>query len=312
MATKPRIILHSSWLADKAAVFSDDYDLLMLDGAIAGAVPVADRDIRVLVTTGSNRVTGEDMDALPQLGAIICIGDGYNGIHMDAAQARGICVTNGHGSNHEDVADHAVGLMIDLLRGITRDHGYLMADGWAVQGRTPPRHSLKHYRVGIVGLGSIGQAVADRLAPFGMALAWHGPSPKQTPLPRAASLEALAQDSDVLIVACKGSEQTRGLIDAGILAALGPGGHVVNVSRGFVIDEDALIAALKSGALAGAALDVFADEPTPAKRWADVPNVVLNPHIGGATLESGATQMQIARANLERFFGGEPMANVVH
>ena len=172
--------------------------------------------------------------------------------------------------------------------------------------------SLGGRRVGIVGLGAIGEAVARRCEAFALSVAWWGPREKpDAPWPRSADLTALARDSDILVVAARATEQNRGLISGEVLGALGEEGLLVNVSRGQVVDEDALIAALRSGRLGMAALDVFAEEPTPAERWAGVPNLVLTPHTAGATSAAVPKMAAMTRENLLRFFRGEALLSPV-
>jgi len=172
--------------------------------------------------------------------------------------------------------------------------------------------SLGGRRLGIVGLGAIGEAVARRAEAFGLKVAWWGPREKpQAPWPRSASLAALARDSDILILAARLSDENRGLIDAGVLDALGSHGLLINIARGGLVDEEALIAALKDGHLGMAALDVFAAEPTPPERWAEVPNLVLSPHAAGATTGALPKMLALTRENLRRFFAGEPLVNPV-
>ena len=165
--------------------------------------------------------------------------------------------------------------------------------------------------LGVVGLGHIGRAVAKRAEAFRMAVNWWGPRPHDAEWPRAESLLALAKASDILVVACKADESNRGLISREILEALGPDGLLVNVSRGQVVDEDALIAALKSGALGQAALDVFVEEPTDPARWADVPNLVLTPHTAGATTAGVRGMLMLLMQNLQAHFAGEPLKTPV-
>jgi len=167
-------------------------------------------------------------------------------------------------------------------------------------------------RIGIVGMGSIGIALAERADLLRMKVGWWGPREKpQLPWPRAENLEALARDSDVMVITARATEENRGMIDAGVMDALGPDGLLVNVARGQLVDEDALIAALSNGRLGGAALDVFEREPTPAARWAEVPNVVLTPHMGGATREAVERMTDLLLANLAALFSGEPLVSPV-
>ncbi|MFN7111835.1 MAG: NAD(P)-dependent oxidoreductase, partial [Brevundimonas sp.] len=184
------------------------------------------------------------------------------------------------------------------------------AGGWTAETRTITP-SIGGHKLGVVGLGAIGKAVAARAGGFRMDVSWWGPRPHDAEWPRADSLLALAKASDILIVACKADETNRGLISREVLEALGPDGLLVNVSRGQVIDEDALIAALKSGALGQAALDVFLDEPTDPNRWSDVPNIVLTPHTAGATTAGVQGMLMLLMQNLQAHFAGDPLKTPV-
>jgi hydroxypyruvate reductase len=249
-------------------------------------VPAADRPrIRALITNGVQRISHEELDALPNLGLIVTIGAGFDGVDLPAAQARGVALLTGSGVNADDVADHAVGLFLASARRIVADDAYIRAGRWA-PGELRTVRSVGSMSVGIVGLGHIGRAIADRLVPFRCGIAWTGPRPKpDAAYPYVESLVELARDCDVLIVAAPLSPETRGLIDAPVLEALGARGLLINIARGGVVDEDALIDALKTGRLGSAALDVFEQEPTPPARWEGVPNVILTPHTAGVTHE---------------------------
>jgi lactate dehydrogenase-like 2-hydroxyacid dehydrogenase len=267
--------------------------------------------IQALVVAGEFPVDKTLAESLPRLGLIACFTAGYDGVDLAWARERGLRVSHSPGVNHEDVADHAVGLMLAAWRRLAEGDRLVRSGAWRAQEKMATR-SLTGAALGIVGLGDIGAAVARRAETFGLNIAWWGPREKpDAPWPRAASLEALAEASDILIVACRASEETRGLISRQIIAALGPNGLLVNVSRGQVVDETALIEALKTGALGMAALDVFEAEPTPAARWADVPNTVLTPHMAGSTTAAAPKMVALTRENLRRFFAGEPLLNPV-
>ena len=179
-------------------------------------------------------------------------------------------------------------------------------------GRMPPSGSVRAERVGIVGLGEIGRGVAERLAPFGSAIRWWGPRPKlDAPWAHEPDLLALADWATTLVFAVAGTEETRGLVSREVLAALGPTGLLINVARGFVVDEAALKDLLRAGQLGGAALDVVLDEPDDGSGWADVPNVSLSPHVAGATRESLAAMMAGAADNVRRLYQGEPLVRRV-
>ncbi|MBA4792142.1 MAG: 2-hydroxyacid dehydrogenase [Phenylobacterium sp.] len=269
----------------------------------------ADRaQVQAIAHAGEVVLEPEFLQSLPKLGLIACISVGYDGVDVAWCRARGIEVTHAQGLNAEDVADHAVGLLIASWRNIVTGDAHVREGRWAPDDRLGARPALRGRKVGVVGMGHIGQACATRVEAFGMTVAWWGPNPKpELAWPRAESLLKLAEDSDILIVACRADASNRGLISREVIDALGPRGLLVNVSRGSVVDEDALIAALKDKRLGRAALDVFQQEPTPPARWADVPNTVLSPHAAGGTLESIPRMIGQAHENLRRHFAGEPL-----
>jgi lactate dehydrogenase-like 2-hydroxyacid dehydrogenase len=260
--------------------------------------------VRAVVVAGDAPLDLGELEKLPALKLVACFTAGYDRIDLAWAKARGLIVTHSPGANSKDVVDHALGMIIACRRRFQFGDSTLRSGGWTPERRiiTP---SLSGQRVGVVGLGRIGLGVMAFCEPLGMVASWWGPRPKpEAPLPRAESLLQLAQDSDVLVVCCPSDATNRGLISAEIIAALGPEGLLVNVARGALVDEDALIAALKAGRLGGAALDVFATEPTPPDRWADVPNTLLTPHMAGATRMAVANMFSMLRSNLDAFFAG--------
>lgn len=266
----------------------------------------AQGQIRALVVAGEFPLDKALIESLPALSLIACFTSGYDGIDVDWCRARGLPVTHAPGVNHEDVADHALGLILAARRQIAAGDRALRAGDWTADSKiiTP---SLKGQRLGIVGLGSIGEAVARRGEAMRMPVRWWGPREKASPWTRSESLLELARDSDILVVACKADESNRGLISGAVIEALGPQGLLVNVARGQLVDETALIAALKDGRLGQAALDVFEEEPTPAERWADVPNTELTPHTGGATTEAVQGMLMLLLQNLAAAFAGDPL-----
>jgi lactate dehydrogenase-like 2-hydroxyacid dehydrogenase len=274
--------------------------------------PTDRTDIRAAVTIGSVGVSNAMIDALPELGCIICFGVGVDGVDLDYCKQRNIAVTHGRDINHEDVADVAIGLMIARLRLFTEGERVLREGKWTPPLAVPPQKRLRGRKVGVVGMGAIGRAIAHRAQAFGMELKWFGPRAKpDVPYPHEPDLVKLAEWADVLIVAARGDKTTENLINADVIKALGSDGVLVNVSRGSVIDEDALISALKSGALGGAGLDVFVEEPAPVSRWADVPNTTLTPHLGGGTREALWAGSQNVLENLRRFYAGEALLTPV-
>ncbi len=307
MTDRPAILIMHKHLAPLTAFLEGAYTVYRF---WEGPPIEARDDIRAMVVAGEFALDKQLIEALPRLELIACFTSGYDGIDVDWCRGRGLAVTHAPGVNHEDVADHALGLILSARRRITDGDRALRAGEWTPETRTITP-SLGGQRVGIVGLGQIGQAVARRCETFRMPVAWWGPREKDAPWPRAASVMELAKNSDVLVVACKADEHNRGLISAPVIEALGPGGLLVNVARGQLVDEDALIAALKTGKLGHAALDVFEAEPADPARWADVPNTTLTPHTGGATHEAVQGMLGLLLENLSAHFEGQPLKSPV-
>lgn len=271
----------------------------------------AGREVQAIVHAGEIRLSRDLLSDMPRLGLIACVSVGYDGVDVPWCRAHGIAVSHSRGLNAEDVADHAVGAFLAAWRGIVQGDRIVREGRWTPAERMRPRPGLAGRKAGIVGLGHIGDAVARRVEPFGMTVSWWGPNDKESRWPKADSLLALARDSDALFVCCRGDAANHHLISAAVIEALGPRGCLVNIARGSVVDEDALISALKDGRLGLAALDVFETEPTPADRWADVPNTVLTPHTAGGTLESIPKMVGQTLENLRLFFHGEPLLSPV-
>ncbi len=268
--------------------------------------PTDRKDVRAAVTIGHVGISNAMIDALPELGLIVCFGVGVDGIDLDYAAKRGIKITHGREINHEDVADVAIGLTIARLRLFTEGERVLRAGTWVPPLAVPPQKRLRGSKMGIVGMGAIGQEIAKRAEVFGIDIKWTGPRAKpDIRYPYEPDIKALAEWCDILMVAARGDQI--GIVTADVIAAVGERGIIVNISRGGLIDEDAMIAALKAGKLGGAGLDVFVEEPTPIARWADVPNTTLTPHLGGATREALYAGSQNVLGNLRAFFAGEPL-----
>ena len=267
--------------------------------------------VRAIVHAGEFVLTPEFLGSLPALGLIACVSVGYDGVDVPWCRARGIEVTHAEGLNAEDVADHAIGLMLAAWRNLPALDRTVREGRWRQEERLNPQPSLGGRTLGVVGLGHIGAAVARRAEAMRLSVRWWGPRDKQAPWPRAASVLELAKASDILVVAARAEPSNRGLISAEVIEAVGPKGLIVNVGRGSLIDEEALVAALKDGRLWRAALDVFAQEPTPAERWADVPGAVLTPHTAGSSTEAIPLMVAQAVDNVRRFLAGEPLASPV-
>ena len=262
-------------------------------------------DVRAVVTSGSVGCPSDLVQALPNLGIIAINGVGLDKVDLALLRQRGIALGTTPGTLSEDVADLAVGLTIALLRDIPASDAYLRSGGW-LKAERPLARKVSGKRFGILGLGQIGHAIAQRLAPFG-PVSWSGPRQKQVPWPYHADVFSLARASDVLVVACPANAATRHLVNAKVIEALGPQGYVVNISRGAVVDESALAGALAEGRLAGAALDVFENEPHVPASLLGLSNTVLTPHVASATHETRRHMADLVLANLDAYLQGRPL-----
>ena len=255
----------------------------------------------VAVVGGGAAVGAAEMDALPDLAAIANFGVGYDNVDVAEATRRGIVVSNTPDVLTDAVADLAVFLVIDVLRGITAADRFVRSGAWGRGERVPLTRDVRGSVVGVLGLGRIGTAAAERLEVFGAEVHYHSRSPKDVVWTYHATPTALAAASDVLLVLTPGGAGTDRLVDAAVLDALGPDGHLVNVARGSVVDEDALVAALEAGRIAGAGLDVFADEPHVPAALLEREDVVLLPHVGSATTQTREAMGRLVLDNVDAF-----------
>ena len=311
---KPVLLIAQPILAPLTGVMAEDYELVRLweHPDLAAFLVGEGQRVEAIVAAGEGPLGPDLLGGLPKLSLIACVSAGYDGIDVGWCAARGIPVTHSPGVNAEDVADHAVAAAIAAWRGIVEGDRLVREGRWTASHRGAMRPSLKGRKVGVVGLGGIGEAIAARMSVFGCPVAWWGPNPKpDAPWPMAQTLLELAQASDLLFVAVRAGSDNRHLIDRAVIEAVGPRGLICNVSRGFVIDQAALIGALKDGRLGHAALDVFDPEPTTAETWAGAPNVVLTPHTAGGTLDGVPAMVALMRENVRRHFAGEPLATPV-
>ena len=266
--------------------------------------------VRAVVTGGHLGITNELIDRLPELGIVAINGVGYDRVDLDHARAAGVRVTNTPDVLTDDVADLAIALMLNTMRRLPAADRHVR-DGLWPHGPQALTRRASGRRYGIVGLGRIGHAIAERLAGFGGRIAYSGPNRKPVDHDYHADVAALAAKSDVLFVATAASAATRALIDRAVLDALGPEGVLINVARGSVIDEDALVAALVEGRLGGAGLDVFADEPHVPEALLGLENVVLAPHVGSATRETREAMGNLMLDNLDAFFASRDLPTPV-
>ncbi len=265
---------------------------------------------RIRAHAGSG-VQADLMDALPNLEIIASFGVGYDNIDTAGAKARNIRVTNTPDVLNDAVAELTVGLMISLARRIPQSDQYVRQGKWPA-GNFGLFSELTGKTVGILGLGRIGKEIATRLQAMKMRVVYHGRKAQpNTPYIYYDRLEDMARDSDWLVVIAPGGKGTEGIVSRQVLEALGPQGYLVNVARGTLIDEAAMLDLLQSGKLGGAALDVFVDEPEVPEAFFALDNVVLSPHQGSATHQTRDAMGALLVANLERHFAGEPLISAV-
>lgn len=277
------------------------------DALVAEAGP----GIRAIATDGIFGASGDLMEKLPKLEVIVCQGVGYDAIDVGYATARGVRVTNTPDVLNDAVAELALGLMIGLCRRIPQSDRYVRDGGW-LKGNYPLTAQLAGARVGILGLGRIGKEIATRCAAFKMDIAYHGRNEQpDQPYRYYADLVAMARDADWLVVIAPGSDATRRIISREVMEALGPEGCLVNVARGSLVDEPALVELMQTGKLGGAALDVFADEPRVPDPLLAMDNVVLVPHVGSATHKTRRAMADLVIDNLAAHLAGKPLLTPV-
>jgi lactate dehydrogenase-like 2-hydroxyacid dehydrogenase len=263
--------------------------------------------VRALATFGAGGADAKLMDALPKLEIISNFGVGVDSIDLDAARKRGIIVTNTPDVLNDCVADTAMALTVNVMRKFPQAEGYLRAAHWAAKGAYPLTTSLGGKTMGVLGLGRIGEAIAQRAQAFGMKIRYHNRKKKDVPYPYDADPATLAKNSDLLMVVTPGGPETEKLVNAKVLDALGPEGYLVNIARGSVVDEPVLLKYLQEKKIAGAGLDVFADEPRVPPAFFSLDNAVLLPHVGSATTETRTAMGNLQVDNLLAHFAGKPV-----
>lgn len=266
------------------------------------AGPVQLEDLKVAVTSGRTGIPVWLMDALPNLEAIVNFGVGYDKIDVQAATSRGIAVANTPDVLTDCVADTALGLIIATLRRLPAADQYVRTGQWSEAHGFPLARKVSGKRFGVLGLGRIGRATATRLEAFSDSIGYHSRREvADVPYTYYQSPTELAAASDVLVITASGGPASEGLVDSKVLEALGPAGFVINVARGSILDQEALITALESGTISGAGLDTFAHEPQVPEALLSHQNVVVLPHLASGTIETRGAMRDLVLANVANF-----------
>lgn len=304
--TKPEIILVEPMMPAIEAKLDAAYIVHRLFEPAGRETALAARPrVRAVVTGGGSGLGRDWIEAMPGLGIVAINGVGTDRVDLALARSRGVDVTTTPGTLTEDVADMGMALMLAVQRRIVEGDGFVRAGRWAAREPFPLGGSLKGRRLGILGLGQIGRALAARAEAFGMAVRyWDRAAIPGVAHAWYADPLALAADSDILAVCVAATPGTKGMVDAGLLAALGPKGVLINIARGSIVDEAALIAALRSGGIAAAGLDVFEGEPEIDSGFLSLANVVITPHQASATVETRIAMGEAVLANLAAHFAG--------
>jgi hydroxypyruvate reductase len=269
--------------------------------------------IRGVCGGGESKVPRALLDQLPALEIVSIMGVGYDGVDVAAAIERKLPVTHTPNVLNDEVADLAIGLMLSVARRIPQADQYVRAGRWGKEGPFPLTRKMTGARLGIVGLGRIGQAIATRAESFGMSIAYTARSAKAALKAYAyyPSARELAANVDFLVLITPGGAATRHMINADVMKALGPRGFLINVARGSVVDEQALVAALQQGVIAGAGIDVYENEPHPLEALWTLDNVVLTPHMASGTHETRQAMADLAVNNLRAHFAGQTLLSPV-
>lgn len=309
--TKPAVLLVSRLPEPLAGRLRECFDCHALADVDAAGLQALAPQLRGMVATGESLVNRALMASLPALEVISVLGVGYDGIDMAAARERGICVTHTPGLSTDDIADFAMALLLAAARQVVNADQFVRRGDWST-GRFPMTRRVSGARLGIVGLGRIGRAVAQRALAFGMEIAYTGRTAKaDAPYRWCSDAQTLAASVDFLVVCASGGADTRALVNADVLAALGPSGVLVNIARGSIVDEDALITALRERQILAAGLDVFCHEPHVPPALLALDNVVLTPHMASTTGATVQAMFDLTFANLAAHFDGLPVPTPV-
>jgi lactate dehydrogenase-like 2-hydroxyacid dehydrogenase len=313
--TKPTILTFETYDAWDQTPMEAEFMLYNLPhGASLDTLPAeAFETVEAFAFKGHDVLGAAIMDAFPKLGMIANYGVGYDTIDVAYATSKGIKVSNTPDVLTDDVADLAVGMVIAGSRSMVGAHQWITSGNWAKTGAYPVQRKVSGKAIGIVGLGRIGRAVAERMQPFGGDIHYYSRGPKETPgWTYHDDIVKMAAKVDILIVTLSGGPSTIGMVGAEALKALGPEGLLVNASRGTTIDEAAMLEALENRTIRSAALDVFENEPNIDPRFMALDNVVMQPHQSSGTIETRKIMGQLQRDNLAAFFAGKPLLTPVN
>ncbi len=310
---KPELVLVGPMMPHVMEALDEDFVVHRLweapdrDALLAQAAPRA----RAIGTSGHLGASAALMDALPKLEIIGCYGVGTDSIDLGHAAARNVVVTNTPDVLNDDVANMAIALLLATSRRICAGDRYVRAGKWLDSNMALTR-SIRDRKMGILGLGRIGKSIAEKATVFGMEISYHGRS-KQDGVPYRFfdNLVEMARDSDYLVAICPGGEATNKIVNRDVLEALGPEGTLINVARGSVVDEPALVSALQEGRLGAAGLDVFLEEPKVPEALLAMDQVVLQPHAASATVETRHAMGDLVIKNLRAHFGGQAVLTPV-
>jgi len=311
-----KVLIYSRFPKAMMVRIGQRFELMDAAGKPPGEVFTAEQlsGVSAMITAGGTPLGAAMMDTMPKLAAIVCYGTGYDGVDLAAAAQRGIAVGHSPAANASAVADLAVTSMLAVTRRLLPADEYVRSGNWSAAKPSPlmsPQPGNPGRRVGVFGMGAIGRKIASRVAAFETEVGYFSRSRHDVPYQYLPSLAALAEWCSVLMIAVRAGVDTHHAVNASILRKLGKDGYVVNISRGSVIDQQALIAALTDKTIAGAGLDVFAKEPHAPDALTAFQNVVLTPHVGGHTIESHMAMQDCVIANLEAYFAGKPLAHPV-
>ena len=262
--------------------------------------------IDAVLTNGTVGLRAVEIDAMPRLRLACALGAGHENIDHAYASMRGVVTANGAGSNADSVADHALALLLAVVRAIPAQDIACRSGIW--RDNLPMRPQLARKRLGLLGMGAVGRRIAQRASAFDMPIAYHARRRADgVPYTYFEDPVRLADASDCLVVAMPGGASTRHLVDEALLDALGPRGFIVNIARGSIVDTEALARALRSGAIAGAGLDVYEGEPEPPSCLLELPNVMLTPHVAGTSPEAKDASLELFMENAGLHFNGQPV-----